>query len=85
MDGDRGVGGSDFFARLEGWGGFLVHGMCRGSHANDASPDGGNDCEDTKGACVQQELEEELLVAQSDAIVDPGAVVIHLENAPLAD
>ena len=34
---------------------------------------------------VAGDLEEVLLVPLSDAVVDPGAVVVHLADAPLAD
>ena len=36
-------------------------------------------------ADVEEELEEVLLVPLADAVVDPGAVVVHLADAPLAD
>jgi hypothetical protein len=33
---------------------------------------------------VDKELEEELLVVESDTVIDPGAVVVHPCNAPTA-
>lgn len=34
---------------------------------------------------VDQELEEELLVVVTNAVVDPGAVVVHAGDTSLAD
>ena len=33
---------------------------------------------------THREKDEELLVVLADAVVDPGAVVVHLADAPLA-
>lgn len=38
----------------------------------------GDDC------YIQREEDEELLVVLADTVVDPGAVVVHLADAPLA-
>jgi len=35
--------------------------------------------------CVTQELHEELTIVKSNAVVDPWAVVIHVEDAAIAD
>lgn len=35
--------------------------------------------------CISKEQHEELVVMEADAVVDPGAMVVHLKDAPLAD
>ena len=37
--------------------------------------------EQTVGEAVEEEEDEVLVVVEGDAVVDPGAVVIHLEHA----
>eukprot|EP00405_Crypthecodinium_cohnii_P063841 CAMPEP_0195026460 /NCGR_PEP_ID=MMETSP0326_2-20130528/50320_1 /TAXON_ID=2866 ORGANISM="Crypthecodinium cohnii, Strain Seligo" /NCGR_SAMPLE_ID=MMETSP0326_2 /ASSEMBLY_ACC=CAM_ASM_000348 /LENGTH=64 /DNA_ID=CAMNT_0040048315 /DNA_START=684 /DNA_END=876 /DNA_ORIENTATION=- len=42
----------------------------------------------SRGACPEQQeeqKEEELVVGEADAVVDPGTVMIHLQDAALAD
>lgn len=39
----------------------------------------------TQGAGVGAEKQEELLVADADAVVDPWAMVVHFHNATLAE
>jgi hypothetical protein len=34
---------------------------------------------------IQEELDEELSVVEANAIVDPWAMVVHVENATVAD
>ena len=40
--------------------------------------------EETVGEAVEEEEDEVLVVVEGDAVVDPGAVVVHLADAPLA-
>jgi len=46
---------------------------------------GGEDDDDQEAVRIQQELHEELSVVEADAIVDPWAMVIHVENATVAN
>jgi hypothetical protein len=52
-----------------------------------ANPRPPNECHgvDAEYANVEEKLDKVLLVELSDAVVDPGAVVVHLPDAPLAD
>mmetsp|Transcript_5764 Transcript_5764/g.16392 ORF Transcript_5764/g.16392 Transcript_5764/m.16392 type:complete len:257 (-) Transcript_5764:164-934(-) len=43
------------------------------------------DNKDTARRQVEEEEAEVPVVVEADAVVDPGAVVVHLEHAPLAD
>jgi hypothetical protein len=41
--------------------------------------------EDAVGEPVEEEEDKELVVVEGDTVVDPGAVVVHLEHAVPAD
>lgn len=41
--------------------------------------------EQTVEECIAEEKHEELVIVEADAIVDPRAVVVHLEHASRAD
>ena len=43
--------------------------------------EGGERDEETVGEAVEEEEDEVLVVVEGDAVVDPGAVVVHLEHA----
>ena len=47
--------------------------------------EGGEGNEEAVGEAVEEEEDEELVVVEGDTVVDPGAVMIHLENTGPAD
>jgi hypothetical protein len=47
--------------------------------------DGGEDDDDKAAVRIEKELHEELAVVEADTIVDPGAMMVHVEDAAVAD
>ena len=46
--------------------------------------EGGEGNKHAVGEAVEEEQDEELVVVESDTVVDPGTVVVHLEHARAA-
>ena len=62
-----------------------MHMGIRPLHANSKSKDDQGHAVDAREEGVEDEEQKILVIANSDAVVDPRAVVIHLHNAALTD